>query len=120
MDNLFLGETKCVKTNKTFYTRFDKATGGVWCQTYGVRFAQQSTTGSTYNKMEIDILKSTASSQYKCPNCGNIGYIRCGTCGKITCKHSNTKDFTCAHCGKTGVVNGVIKGIGGSSGMGQG
>ncbi len=120
MDNLFFLEAKCVHTNNTFYIRFDKAAGGVWCQTYGVKFAPQSTTGTSYNKMEIDISKTTIGPQYKCPHCGNSSYVRCGTCGKITCKPGNTKDFTCAHCGKTGVVNGVIKDIGGSSGMGQG
>lgn len=120
MDNLFFLEAKCVKTKADFYIRFDKAAGGVWCQTYGVKFAPQSTAGTAYNKMEIDISKSTFGPQYKCPHCGNTGYVRCGTCGKITCMPSNTKDFTCAHCGKTGVINGKIKDISGNSGVGQG
>lgn len=70
--------------------------------------------------MEIDISQTTVGPQYKCPYCGNKGYVRCGSCGKITCKPNNTKEFTCAHCGNSGVANGVIKGIGGNSGIGQG
>ena len=119
MDNLFFLDAKCVNTNNTFYIRFDKAAGGVWCQTYGVKHMPQSTTGVNHNSMEIDISKTTTGPQYKCPYCGNTGYVRCGTCGKITCKPTNTKEFRCAHCGKSGVVSGYITNAKGSSGTGQ-
>lgn len=119
MKNLFFLEAKCVNTNKDFYIRFDKAAGGVWCQTYGVKNKPVDSTGSSFQSSEIDISTSTVGPQYQCPHCGNTGYVRCGSCGKLTCKPSIVKEFTCAHCGRSGVVNGYITKIDGNSGTGQ-
>ena len=120
MDNLFFLEAKCVHTNQTFYIRYDKAAGGVWCQTYGVKGVPVGARGSITNKMEIDLSKSTIGPQYKCPYCGNESFVRCGTCHNLTCMPNNTDDFKCAHCGKTGKITGYIKEIDGTSGTGQG
>lgn len=124
MDNLFFLEAKCVKTNKPFYIRFDKAAGGVWCQTYGVKFAPQGVNGFANNKMTVDISKTTVGPQYKCPYCGNDNYIKCGECGKLTCFKSWDEKYLCAHCGDSGVMsydnNNFIKTLEGNSGVGQG
>ena len=34
-----------------------------------------------------------------CPHCHQIGFIKCGTCGKISCWDSITKKVTCPWCG---------------------
>lgn len=119
MKNLFFLEAKCVNTNKNFYIRFDKAAGGVWCQTYGVKNKPVDSTGDSFQTTKIDLSNSVLGPQYKCPYCGNTGAVRCGACGKWTCKPSNTKEFTCAHCGNSGIVNGTVKYEEGNSGMGQ-
>ena len=119
MDNLFFLEAKCVNTGKAFYIRFDKAAGGKWCQTYGVKDKPISVSGSTNNTLQIDISKASVGPQYKCPFCGNTGYVRCGTCGKISCKPNNDKKFHCASCGVSGEITGTIKDIKGNSGTGQ-
>ncbi len=119
MDNLFFLEAKCVHTKKTFYIRFDKAAGGIWCQSYGVTEKPQGNDGVVANNLCIDISKTSMGPQYKCPYCGNMSYIQCGSCGKITCKPVNVKEFSCAYCGNSGVVSGYIKEINGKSGMGQ-
>ena len=67
MDNLFFLEAKCVNTHKVFYIRFDKAAGGRWCQTYGVKEEPLNASGSTNNIMQIDISKASVGPQYKCP-----------------------------------------------------
>ncbi len=122
MDNLFFLEAKCVKTNKDFYIRFDKAAGGIWCQTYGVKYKPQNLNNTAYNAIKIDISKSTVGPQYSCPHCGNDNYIKCGTCGKLTCFKYGDKEFTCAHCGKHSTVSydSFITTIEGNSGIGQG
>ena len=120
MDNLFFLEAKCVNTNKTFYIRYDKAAGGRWCKTYGVKSIPQSNTeDGSYGKMQINISNAYTGPQYKCPYCGNKSFVRCGTCKKITCIPSGAKDFKCAYCDKTGQIDGIIKDISGNSGIGQ-
>lgn len=120
MDDLFFLEAKCSNTHNTFYIRFDKAAGGTWCQTYGVKAVPYNANGSsTYNKMQIDISETDIGPQYRCPYCGNESYVRCGRCGNITCKPTGVKTFTCAHCGNSGTIGGVITKIDGKSGIGQ-
>lgn len=120
MDDLFFLEAKCVKHNKPFYIRFDKAAGGVWCQTYGVKAVPENSKGTTFNALTIDISRTPVGPQYQCPHCGNKSFVRCGGCGKLTCKSTDTDMFSCAHCGRSGRVTGTISTISGNSGIGQG
>lgn len=45
---------------------------------------------------------------YTCPCCQNRNIVSCGTCGRISCWDGG-KGFTCAHCGSTGEVTGIIQ-----------
>lgn len=119
MNNLFFLEAKCANTDKVFYIRFDKAAGGVWCQTYGVKSKPTDSAGGSFQSMELDISNSTKGPQYKCPHCSNTSYVRCGNCGKLTCFPKEGKNFKCAHCEHEGIVSGYITEIGGNSGTGQ-
>lgn len=120
MKDLFFLDAKCVNTNKDFYIRFDKAAGGRWCQTYGVKSKPVDSTGGSFQSMKIDISKADIGPQYQCPHCGNENYVRCSSCGKLTCHPRNEKHFKCSHCGHEGTVGGYITDIDGNSGTGQG
>lgn len=121
MDNLFFLQAKCGHTHGTFYIRFDKAAGGTWCQTYGVKTVPQSASGSVNSRVSIDISEATTGPQYRCPYCGNESYVRCGQCKQLTCFNYGDRDFTCAHCGHIGTVtyDSFITDIEGNSGIGQ-
>lgn len=124
MDNLFFLEAKCVKCGKVFYPRYDLGADDSWVLTYGQKELPlgQKVTGDSGPKFNISSRRT--GPQYKCPWCGNTDFVKCGNCGKITCHDSNSESFSCAHCGNSGKVSGVIsgddmKGMVKSSGSGQ-
>jgi uncharacterized protein YegL len=55
-----------------------------------------------------------------CPHCENIGWLRCGQCGALTCFDvaHRKPDFFCLSCGNKGEVdyNGIIDEVNGSAG----
>lgn len=110
MDNLFFLELKCEKTHSTFYARYDLAADDRWVITYGVKNLPAGTGGLSQKNVNRDISDVRWGPQYKCPDCGNRGFVRCGKCGKLTC-YSNEGRFTCAHCGNSGNVEGSIEEI---------
>lgn len=119
MDNLFFLEAKCANTDKVFYIRFDKAAGGAWCQTYGLKSKPTGSEAGSSQNLKIDISKAKKGPQYRCPHCANTSYVRCGHCGKLTCFPKDGKHFKCAHCEHEGVVCGYITEIDGNSAAGQ-
>lgn len=118
MDNLFFLEVKCRKTKNTFFARFDYAADDIWALTYGVKnlpFGEKVSSGSS----KQDISNMRTGPQYKCPYCGQLGIVRCGNCGKLTC-YDYSGSYNCAHCSSKGTVSGHIDKIDVSnSGRGQ-
>ena len=49
-----------------------------------------------------------------CPFCGNDNYVKCGTCGRLTCYETSTGKFICAACGIHGTITGTIHDLDGS------
>lgn len=108
---------KCTKTKQDFYARYDYAYDNKWVLTYGLRDLPESDRGSSKRSNNatstIDVSQARTGPQYKCPYCGNAGYVRCSNCGKLTC-YDHSGFFTCAHCGNKGSVSGYITNMDGS------
>jgi hypothetical protein len=45
-----------------------------------------------------------------CPLCQASGYVKCGTCNRLSCWPGSGL-FTCGWCGNQGVVNGEIESL---------
>jgi predicted RNA-binding Zn-ribbon protein involved in translation (DUF1610 family) len=110
-------EIKCRSNKKDFYLRYDFAYDEKWVLTYGLKSlpAEDARESSAFGnrKSTIDISQARTGPQYKCPYCGTRGFVRCGSCGKLTC-YDHSGHFTCAHCGNSGAVSGQIKDMDGS------
>jgi len=118
MENLFFLEAKCAKTGSLFYIRYDFAADGVWVKTYGIK-ELPSDGGVSSGSTQQDVSRSRLGPQYKCPWCGNVNYVQCNRCKKLTC-YDDSGRFTCRHCGSSGTVSGYIKNISTTrSGSGQ-
>ena len=112
MDKLFFLEAKCAKNKATFYIRYDLAADDVWCQTYGLKELPPKGEGGGYSVGggQHDISSSRTGPQYKCPWCGDVNFVRCGKCHKLTC-YDDSGTFHCAHCSNSGKVTGYIENI---------
>lgn len=110
MDNLFFLEAKCIKCRKLFYPRYDLGADNAWVLTYGKKELPVGQRADAGNVVRFNVTKMRNGPQYKCPWCGNRGYVRCGVCHNITCYNNNFNEFTCAYCGNSGNVTGVISG----------
>lgn len=99
----------CVRSHRTFYARYDFAYDEVWVLAYGLKDIPSDSLESSGNGelSQIDLSNSRIGPQYKCPYCGNIEFVCCGECGKLTC-YSGNGTFICDHCGNTGEVSGTI------------
>lgn len=109
MDNLFFLEVKCCKTKNTFYARFDYAADDCWALTYGLKNLPVGEKVSTGGSQQ-DISNMRTGPQYKCPFCGNVGFVKCNSCGKLTC-YDQSGYFNCAYCSNSGTVSGHIEKI---------
>lgn len=49
----------------------------------------------------------------KCPFCGNTSFVKCGSCGELTCFPADGKYFKCIPCGNSGEVSGTISDMSG-------
>lgn len=110
-----LMSVKCSRTHKSFFARYDRAYDGVYVLTYGLKEAPQDVSGSSGEEggeVKIDLSNSRTGPQYKCPYCGAVGFVRCGSCGKLTC-YDYSGHFTCEHCGSAGSVEGTIASLSG-------
>jgi hypothetical protein len=47
-----------------------------------------------------------------CPACGSDGYVRCTSCGQLSCWDSNHQRFACGNCESGGPVSGRIESLG--------
>ncbi len=105
----------CIKTHKTFYARYDYAYDEIWVLSYGLKDLPEDMAkdeGSGVAKMRLG--NSRTGPQFKCPYCGNRGFVQCGKCKKLTCYAENGQ-FTCDHCGYEGTVSGVLESLEGDS-----
>lgn len=108
MNNLFFLEAKCIKYGKVFYPRYDLGADDAWVLTYGEKALPVGQKVGAENVIKFTEKKIRNGPQYKCPWCGNKGYVHCGSCHNITCYNADFNEFTCAYCGNSGEVTGVI------------
>lgn len=104
----------CISSHKEFFARYDFAYDEVWVLTYGIKGIQKEFTCNDTSKCKkIDIENTRTGPQYKCPYCGNRDFVKCGSCGKLTC-YSGDGNFVCDHCGNVGAVSGTIDSLEGN------
>lgn len=108
----------CVKNRRQFKTFFEEKNPGEW---YGVRTEVPKQTFTSMLSQFLPLKKTaTAPSgkhkvqggfftgSYKCPFCGNTGFVSCNTCGAWTCMPVDGTTFRCGGCGINGKITGKI------------
>lgn len=116
-DAVFL-HLRCEKTHDNFIARCDLGADDSWVVAYGLK---DTLDDKSSLKRTIDIYKKKVriGPQYKCPYCGNLGYVKCNYCNGLTCYNGKDKQSKCQFCHKTLIIGGNISSLKGNVGDGQ-
>ncbi len=113
-------DIRCAHSKQLFHQRYDFAADDKWALTYGIKDTEFMGMADNMPRgtQKVDFAKMRTGPQYKCPYCGNKDFVRCGKCHALTC-YDDSGVFTCAFCGHSGRVTGVIDSLEGTQGEAQ-
>lgn len=91
----------CGKSKRKFAIRSEQISNA-WYFTWAFKINESRIKSEGFDKSKISGLLYVANEYPGCPHCGATGFVRCGSCGKISCFGENDKLFTCPFCGISG------------------
>ncbi len=97
---------RCDKTGQSYGVRVQKMSNGDWVRTWSFPLQEEAIQFEKYEKQKI-VGNFDCTEEYQgCPYCGAFGFVKCGSCGKISCYRKDMKEFfTCQWCGDSGGVS---------------
>jgi len=102
--------SRCRREKGSYGMRFEQRGGGSWTGTWSFPIRESSAKREGYDRTELKGSFSFDESSYPgCPYCGSYGIFKCAKCGKISCWDGETSSVTCAWCGRTGTIKGIIE-----------
>ena len=99
---------RCTKADRDFFIRLEYEKGAWW---FVYAWELPSPAAGADGSEEVTLTFENGlyrGADYACPCCQNRSIVSCGVCKRISC-WDESKRFTCAHCGNTGEVTGVIQ-----------
>lgn len=103
---------KCGKTHQLYGMRAEEKTKNQWDLTWAFPISPSRQKNEKYDGSNLQGSFNLTEEFPGCPYCGNIGFFKCGTCGKLTC-WTGEKTVTCSHCGKVSQIGGTIESLSG-------
>lgn len=90
--------SKCSKQNRIFGIRIEKR-GGDWIRTWAFKIDETQAKKEGFDKTVITGSLNADPNYPGCPHCGADTFVRCGTCGKISCLQFGNTSAHCYWCG---------------------
>lgn len=126
MAPIALVETKCITTKRKYWTYFEKTDNNTWTirNSLDDTLSVASASGPSNATIQTDLVSGSIdwselwTGHASCPYCATKAMAQCGSCRRLSC-HRDGKEgssFSCAWCGQTGVLQGIIKTLDGSQG----
>lgn len=78
-----------------------------WEMTWAFRIEEAVAAAESYGRA-VNGSFDTSPTYPGCPSCERSSVMQCHNCGGITCLASNARTGTCAWCGNSGRLDGVI------------
>jgi TerY-C metal binding domain len=103
---------RCNQGRRLFGIRFVSETDSVWVGVWAFDVLEQEAKREQWDDNRIDGTFSFGPEYPGCPYCGAHSVAKCG-CGRITCWNGTQNSLTCAWCGSTGRLGGVVKSLSG-------
>lgn len=91
---------RCKKSQQLYGIRIQQVDGNDWAMTWAFTIDETRASHEGFDKTKITADCYVTDEYPGCPNCGSLGYVRCGYCGKLTCYNDETS-MKCAWCRKT-------------------
>lgn len=97
---------KCDKSKKSFGVRVEKTKTNDWIRTWAFPVDEMAEKNENYAAQQVSGTLDETSDYPGCPYCKSNGFVKCGTCHKISCWNIGVDDnvFTCQWCGVSGGV----------------
>ena len=94
---------RCLKNKKLFGMRVQKMEDNDWWRTWAFEVDERRAAKEGYQATAVEGNLYALDSYPGCPYCGAKEFVRCGTCGRLTCWNQEDK-YVCAWCGNSGDV----------------
>lgn len=117
-DAVFL-HLRCEKTHNNFTARCDLGADDSWVVAYGLKGIVNDNNRNLKRTIDIYKKKVRRGPQYKCPYCGNLGYVKCNSCHGLTCWNGKDTHIKCQFCHENLRIEGNISSLKGNVGDGQ-
>jgi len=103
MNTVFI-ETKCSKTKKNYWMRYDYSADDLWIWTYCYTTLPANEANRGSENINFPVSNNglgffSGPQNHGCPWCGDKGWVHCGKCGRYYCK-GHSKEWECPWCGK--------------------
>ncbi len=94
---------KCLKSKKLYGMRIEERDND-WFRTWAFKITENKAKHEGYEKMKIIGSLQPTLEYPGCPYCGTSNIVHCGTCGKMSCRSSESDIFICPWCGQKGEI----------------
>ena len=88
---------RCKLTKLLYGARIQQKKGNEWEMTWSFPIDNNRAKNEGFDKATINADCYAADEYPGCPNCGAMGYVLCGKCGKLTCWNGENAS-KCAWC----------------------
>lgn len=98
---------RCQRHQTTFGIRFEQTRPGEWGGDWAFPIDQRQASREHFDRTCVQGDIRFTPTYPGCPSCGNSGTYLC-RCGKLNCWNGQTKAVTCAWCGRSDRVEGIM------------
>ncbi|ACV21454.1 hypothetical protein [Slackia heliotrinireducens] len=96
--------SKCASCGQLFGITMERI-GGIWHCVWAFKISESMAHFEGYGDEPVSGNIFVSDEYPGCPYCGNMGWVSCGDCKKLTCYGAEIgSDFTCAWCGHSGAT----------------
>lgn len=89
--------TRCKKSKQLYGITIEQRNGKEWEMMYSFEIDEKHAKSEGFDKMMINADCYAGNTYRGCLSCGALGYVKCYSCGKLTCYQSE-QSVRCAWC----------------------
>jgi hypothetical protein len=107
MSNVVILHCRCTVSKLGVGIRLEETAHGHWEADWTFAVSDQTASREHYGHRQIKGTFTLTSEFPGCPRCGASGFFQC-PCGKVSCWSGESRNVTCAWCGRRVGLEGVI------------